>query len=121
MYVCMCAQLFVTPWNVAHQTPLSMEFSRQEYLSGLSFPHPRDLPYPGIKFLSLVSPALAGRFLSTEPPGISRRMLLVFKCRLFKCQCPYLNIIHWDLYMQWNHFWNHLLKWFLEEIMFMVG
>ena len=35
-----CVQLFVTPWAVDHQTPLSMEFSRQEYLSGLSFPPP---------------------------------------------------------------------------------
>ena len=41
--------LFVTPWTVAHQAPLSMEFSRQEYCSGLSFPSPGDLPDPGIK------------------------------------------------------------------------
>ena len=37
-------QLFVTPWTVAHQAPPSMEFSRQEYWSGLPFPSPRDLP-----------------------------------------------------------------------------
>ena len=42
-------QLFVTPWTVAHHAPLSMGFSRQEYLSGLSFPSPGDLPDPGIK------------------------------------------------------------------------
>ena len=41
--------LFVTPWTVAHQAPLSMEFSRQEYLSGLPLPSPGHLPYPGIK------------------------------------------------------------------------
>jgi len=41
--------LFVTPWTVAHQAPLSMEFSRQEYWSGLPFPSPEDLPNPGIK------------------------------------------------------------------------
>ena len=40
-------QLFVTPWTVVHQTLLSMEFSRQEYWSGLSFPTPGDLPNPG--------------------------------------------------------------------------
>ena len=41
-------QLFVTPWTVAHQTPLSMEFSRQEYWSGLPFPFPGDLPNQGL-------------------------------------------------------------------------
>ena len=40
---------FVTPWTVARQAPLSMKFSRQEYWSGLPFPSPADLPYPGIK------------------------------------------------------------------------
>ena len=39
----------MTPWTVAHQTPLSMEFSRQEYWTGLIFPSPGDLPKPGIK------------------------------------------------------------------------
>ena len=56
-----CVQLFVTPWTVAHQAPLSMEFSRQEYWSGLPFPSAGDLPDPGIKPASLESPALAGR------------------------------------------------------------
>ena len=37
------------PWTVAHQTPLPLEFSRQEYWSGVPFPSPRDLPYPGIE------------------------------------------------------------------------
>ena len=45
----------VTPCTVAHQAPLSMEFSRQEYWSGLPFPSPGDLPDPGIKPKSLVS------------------------------------------------------------------
>ena len=48
---------FVTPWTVARQAPLSMEFSRQEYWSGLAFPSPEDLPHPGIEPKSL---ALAG-------------------------------------------------------------
>ena len=55
-----------TPWPVAHQAPLSMEFSRQEFWSGLSFPSPGDLPDPGVK---PASPALAGGFSSTGPPG----------------------------------------------------
>ena len=54
--------LFVTPLTVARQTPLSMEFSRQEYWSGLPFPTQGNLPDSGIKLASLVSPALAGRF-----------------------------------------------------------
>ena len=57
-------QLFATPWTVAHQAPLSMGFSRQEYWSGLPRPPPRDLPDPGIKPASLMSPTLAGRFFT---------------------------------------------------------
>jgi len=56
----------VTPWTVAHQAPLSMGFSRQEHWSGLPFSPPGHLPNPGIE---RASPALAGRFLTTEPPG----------------------------------------------------
>jgi len=58
--------LFATPWTIAHQTPLSMEFSRQEYWSGLLFPTPGDLPGPGIKAALRVSPELAGRFFTTS-------------------------------------------------------
>ena len=47
-----CVQLFVNPWTVAHQAPLSMGFSRQEYWSGLPFPPPGDLPDQGIKLVS---------------------------------------------------------------------
>ena len=52
---------FATPGTVACQAPPSMEFSRQEYWSGLPFSSPGDLPNPGIEPVSLVSPALAGR------------------------------------------------------------
>ena len=64
MHACVCAcvlsrfsciQLFATPWTVAHQAPLSMGFSRQEYWSGLPFPPPGDLPNTGIKPGLLVS------------------------------------------------------------------
>ena len=51
-------RLFVTPGTVAHQAPLSMEFSRLEYWSGLPFPSPGDLPNPGTEPESPVSPAL---------------------------------------------------------------
>ena len=53
-------------WTVAHQAPLSMEFSRQDYCSGWPFPSPRDLPDPGIKS---VSPVLSGIVFTTAPPG----------------------------------------------------
>ena len=54
-------QLFVTPWTVAHQAPLSMGFSRQEYWSGLPFPSSGDLLDPGME---PTSPALAGGFFT---------------------------------------------------------
>ena len=57
--------LFVTPWTVASQVPLSTGFSRQEYCSGLPFPPPRDLPNPGMK---PGSPALQADSLLSEPP-----------------------------------------------------
>ena len=59
---------FATPWAVAHKAPLSIGFPRQDYWSGLPFPSPADLPDLGIK---PVSPALAGRFFTAEPPGKS--------------------------------------------------
>ena len=58
-----------SPWTAAHQAPLSMEFSRQEYWSRWPFPPPEDLPNPGIKPKSLASPALADRFFTTAPPN----------------------------------------------------
>ena len=75
---CVCAKymlssfsrvrLFVTPWTVAHQAPLSMGFSRQGYWRGLPCPPPGDLPNPGTEPASLASPALAGGFLTTSAP-----------------------------------------------------
>ena len=59
-------RLFATPWTVAYQAPPSMEFSRQEYWSGLPFPSPGDLPGPGIEPRS---PALQADALPSEPPG----------------------------------------------------
>ena len=72
VYVCVCVctrllyciLLFVTLWKIAGRAPLSMEFSRQEYRSGLPFPSPGDLPDLGIE---PASPALSGGFFTTEP------------------------------------------------------
>ena len=65
-------QLFATPWTVAYQAPLSMEFSRQEYWSGLPFPSPGDLPDPGIE---PGSPTLQADALPSEPPGKSEMLV----------------------------------------------
>ena len=59
-------RLFATPWTVAYQAPLSMDFSGQEYWNGLPFPSPRDLPDPGIEPRS---PTLQADALPSEPPG----------------------------------------------------
>ena len=59
-------QLFETPWTVARQAPLSMEFSRQDYWNGLPFPSPGYLPYPGIEPWS--PPALQADSLPSELP-----------------------------------------------------
>ena len=64
-----CIQLFVTPWSVACQAPLSIGFSRQEYWSGLPCSPPGDLPDPVIKLEFFPSPALAGRFFTTSALG----------------------------------------------------
>ena len=61
--------LLMTPWTVACQAPLSIEFSRQEHWSGLPIPAPGDLPDPGIKPICLASSTLAGRFFTTAPLG----------------------------------------------------
>ena len=93
--------LFVTPWTVAHQAPLSMEFSRQEYWNGLPFPSPGDLPNPGIE---PESPALQADALPSEPLGTFTHL---FK-RLFRDSLAYLCVyiymivsrVHHDIYRE---------------------
>ena len=67
-----CVQLFAILWTVAYQAPPSMEFSSQEYCSGLPFPSPGDLPDPGIEPWS---PALQADALLSEPPGKPRQYI----------------------------------------------
>ena len=77
MRVCVCrpvcTQLHLTLCDpiycVVCQAPLSMESPRQEYWNGLPFPSPEDLSGPGMEPAYLTSPALAGRFVTTAPPG----------------------------------------------------
>ena len=66
LYVLSGVLLSATPWTVALQASLSVEFSMPEYWSGLPCSFPGDLPYPGIE---PTAPALAGWFFTTEPPG----------------------------------------------------
>ena len=69
VYLLNHVQLFATPWTVARQSPVSLEFSRQESWSGLPCPSPGGLPNPGIKPVSPRCRALAGRFSTTDHRG----------------------------------------------------
>ena len=73
------------PWTAASQTPLSMEFSKQEYWSGLPFPSPGHLPDSGIEPRSLVCPALAGRFFTTRATweGLNQAYEIVYSKYVF--------------------------------------
>ena len=88
-------RLFATPWTVACQAPLSMEFARQKYWRGLPFPTPGDLPNPGIKPASPASSPLVGRFFITAPLATAltndkeKQCLIFIKCPLSFC-CSYL-------------------------------
>ena len=66
---CLCSVVSDSLQPHGLQAPLYVRIPRQEYWSGLPFPSPGDLPNPGIKLVSLASPALAGRFFTTEPSG----------------------------------------------------
>ena len=83
-----CMHSFATPWTIARQASLSLGLSWQEYRSGLPFPFPWDLPDPGIEPASLGSPALAGRFFPTEPPGKPTNKLYshFFPTRTCRCE-----------------------------------
>ena len=63
-------------WTVALQAPLSMGF-QSRILERVAFPHPGDLPDPGIEPASLLPPALAGRFFTTSTPG---KPMFVYEC-----------------------------------------
>jgi len=73
-------RLFATPWTATHKAPLSMEFSRQEYWSGLPFPFPGDFPGSGIEPRSLT---LQADSLPSEPPA---SLLHLYLGRLYRCE-----------------------------------
>ena len=76
-----CVWLFVTPWTTAHQAPLSMEFSWQEYWSGLPCPPPGNLPDSGVESVSPVSPALQADSLLLSHQGgpLGQRIVYISK------------------------------------------
>ena len=79
-------RLFVTPWTVAYQAPLSMGFSRQEYWSGLPFPSPGEFPDPGIE---PGFPALEADALISEPQGKPTKWIRVLVSVKFR------NLMKW--------------------------
>ena len=94
-------QLFATLWTVAHQAPLSMGFSCHDYWCGLLFPPPGDLPNTGIEPLSLMSPALAGRFFTTSATWEAQLLLLtpiIITERMSECKLSLqIKNLHPDL------------------------
>ena len=101
--------LFATLWTVAHQAPLFMAFFRQGYWSGLSFPFSGDPPNPGTEPESPVSPALAGWFFTTEPPGKPYNKQQ--NCRI--AQRLWVRLYIWS----WSHWRNNRAERRVEERM----
>ena len=93
-------RLFATPWNVAHQAPLSMLFSRQEYWSGLPFPSPGDLPNPGME---LWSPTLQADSLPSELPVKPNNSRLIL-----------IRISHLRFVLCSTNFTVHILNYFIK-------
>ena len=116
IHVCLVASvvLSVTLWTVAHQAPLSMVFSRQEYRSGFPWPPPGDLPNPGIKPVSPASPASQADSLSLRNQGrpfnvlmksmnFSFDWLLVSKVsKVYRSKYPKLYIEGREEKLQWK-------------------
>ena len=80
-----CVQLFATPWTVAQQAPLSMEFFMQEYWSGLPFPPPGDLSDPVTEPVSPVFPALAGGFINSRATREAQTLLCFTPFLIYLC------------------------------------
>ena len=90
-------QLFAPPRTVARQAPMTIVFSKQEYWNGLPFPSPGDLPDPGIE---PVSPALAGWFFTTEPPGKPKHSLWESAKGEVNLWCPH-PLKSWVAWIGW--------------------
>ena len=101
--------LYATLWTIARQAPLSMEFSRQEYWSGLPCLPPGDLPDPGMEPTSLRSPALAGRVFATsatwKTPLVIRKCVLMLNQSISPGNFSYPVI--WSHEEQISFLWLH--------------
>ena len=84
-------------WSTAHQSPLSMGFSRQDYWSGLPFPSPGDLPNPRMEPESLKSPVLTGRFFTISTTWNIIGLILCLTVLI----CILLNINEADPHLKW--------------------
>ena len=93
IYVLSCVWIFVTTCTVDRQAPLPMEFPRQECWSGLPIPSPPELPDPGIEPMSPVAPELAGRFFTTEPPGMPTIYELLWKVVIYQWRFRIIVVI----------------------------
>ena len=87
-----CVWHFVTLWTVALQASLSMGFSRQEYWNGMPCPPPGDLPHPGIKPVSLTSPALAGEFFTSTTWEFPNTRIMCIKNGQHGISCPTCSV-----------------------------
>ena len=93
--------LFAILGTVACQAPMFMWFSRQQYWSGLSCPPPRDLPYPGVKPVSLTSSELAGRFFTTQFSSLAQSCSIL--CNPMDCSMPGFPVHHQLLELGQTH------------------
>ena len=103
-------RLSATPWTVAYQAPPSMEFSRQEYWSGLPFPSPGYLPDPGIE---PGSPTLQADALSSEPPG---KPFLVLVCTNYRLLDVLLKIEKIPFHLYYAEDFIMIRYWILANI-----
>ena len=111
--MCVHVQLFATPWTVAHQAPLSMGFSRQEYWRGWSFFSPGDLPDLGIKPTSPVSPAPACGFFTTAPPEKPIHIIYILYTNIMYKYTKYIS--------SWLAIDNLYQKKFLQDKITLLG
>ena len=106
MSPCVCAQpclILCDPTNsCVHQAPLSMEISRQKHWSGLIFSPPGDLSHTGIEPTSLVSPASAGGFFTTVPPGKPKKCLQILPNVLLGEKTPLPVENHWAAWFEFT-------------------
>ena len=110
-----------TPWNIAHQAPLSMEFFRQEYWSRLPFPSPGDLLDPGIKSRS---PALQADSLLSESPGKPIRSVMLNKYNVLSSSTMikiWINYIQFWWAHRWHCFYFLIFNWRITALQYCLG